>query len=154
MGDDRWNSAEEAADTERGRGEVEGLEKVAGSGNDIDDDDNRYPGKQVTRDDAVGGADSYCAGALLDGEASGAMGRGSICLQSRSKANATWRDANAPIMTGLGKTSRLGVFGNELGRGMGGGFDSCCDDEGRMGCGFDFCSHDGGRMGGGFDFLQ
>ena len=43
-------------------------------------------------------------------------------------------------MAGLGKTSRLGVLGNELGRGMSGGFDSCSDDGGRMGGVFDFCS--------------
>ena len=34
---------------------------------------------------------------------------------------------------------------------MGGGFDFCSDDGGRMGGGFDFCGDDGGWMGGGFD---
>ena len=74
----------------------------------------------MTRDDALGDANYYVVGALLDGEASGEMGRGSSCLQSC---------ANAPTM-GLGMTSRLGAFGNDLGRGMGGGFDFCSDDVG------------------------
>ena len=116
MGDDRLNSAGEAADTERDRGEVEGLERVAVSGNGIDDDANRYQRKQVTSDDAGGGADSsYCVTTWLDGETNGVMGRGGSCFQPFDDDNALVRVANAPNIRGLDKnTHRSSCFDGRI----------------------------------------